>query len=414
VPAEPIEIAVLNSPSRVPVNEPVALHLVITCPTGGRPAELRQIACLKPKSVELDTDLFERDLVLRSGEEYRCVVTARFLTMERHTDPVFYVQVGRDTDSWRVRVPTPTIQVIPSFTNELQVTAESICTYEHGTKVDLAVTHTGLTRFDDFRLLVTPVAAVRAGVSDQRLPAFSRGDTIKFTTVVTGAQLELTVDGTVGGERVGPVSFPVAVPAVHDIETNQFRFLEPKKLTQAAIRLFTMDEERADIPYVSGSFTVYGGGEKYRVEIKPAHPHAQEVKLRGASGVVEVTEMPPEAGTWAFQMVVVSNAVFTTSVALHFDVLTPDGAQQGELNLSIRPRNSKLWIVAATAGAAVTVKGAAAVVPAVLSPNDPMATFQAALMKVNNLWDLLQLCSIPGIRAGLWLIDRILRPFQDD
>src|SRR6185436_5288755 len=99
----------------------------------------------------------------------------------------------------------------------------------------------------------------------------------------------------------------------------------------------------------SGVYPVYGGGTKYRVEIRPAHPHAQAVKLRGLSGSVEVIDIPAEAGTWAFQLVVVSNRVLTTPAALYFDVTTPDGPQQGELNLSVRPQSGKLWLVAATA-----------------------------------------------------------------
>src|SRR5262245_26829308 len=107
--ADPITIELANRIDRVPVNERVPLHLIIRCPVGGNPAELRHIGCLGAKPAELDADLFERDLTIRPGEVYRCAVVARFSTTGTFSDPLFFVQVGRDTDTVRVRVPTPTI-----------------------------------------------------------------------------------------------------------------------------------------------------------------------------------------------------------------------------------------------------------------------------------------------------------------
>jgi len=412
---DPITIELLDSANLAFVGQPFPLNLVIRCPLDGKETVLRSIRSRDRTLADLDTDLFERDVTIRPGEVYRCTVVATFFSPGTVSEPPFVIIAGHDTYGRAVRLPTPQIRVVPSLLNEIRPRAEAICTYECSTKVDVTLEHIGRTRFDDLRLTVGPATALRAGVSDQRRPAFAQGEQVKFTTVVESDVLSLELNATVQGERVGPVAIRLPVPPVRDVsEATLFRFLEPKKLTQAEVRLFSLDEERAETRPTSGVFTVYGGGERYRVDIKPAHPHVQNVKLRGVSGVVEVTEMPADPGTWSFQLVVVSNAVFTTSATLQFDVLTPDGAQQGELNLSIRPRNTKLWIVAVTAGAAVTVKGVAAVVPAILTPSDPLAALQAALMKINALWDLLQLLSIPVIRVGLWLADKILRPLQDD
>jgi hypothetical protein len=131
------------------------------------------------------------------------------------------------------------------------------------------------------------------------------------------------------------------------------------------------------------------------------------------SGSVEVTDIPADPGTWAFQLVVVANVILTTPVTLHFDVTTPEGPQQGELNLAVRPLSTKLWLVAATAGAAVTVKGVATVAPALLTPGDLWASLGQALTRVDTVWDAVQFLSIPLIRAGLWVVDRVARPFQD-
>jgi hypothetical protein len=413
VPADPIQIELIDPPDRVPVGEPVPLHLVIRCPADGRSAELRNIAPLDPKVAELDADLFERDLLLQPGEVYRCTVVARFHSVGVYPDPLFFVQVGRDRDTARPRVPTPSIRVVPSLAGEVRVVAESICTYDLGTKVDFTLTHLGVTTFDDFRLTVGPADALRTGVSERRRPTFGGGDEIKLTAVLGAGAVELTLDASVGGMPVGPVPVRVPVAPVRDAASApMFRFLEPRKLTHADVRLRTTDETAELVPPASGVFAVSGGGTKYRVEIRP-HAAATGVRLRGVSGSVEVADIPSGAGTWAFQLVVVTSPILTTPVTLHFDVTAADGPQQGELNLAVRPLGTKLWLVAATAGAAVTVKGIAAVVPALLSPGDLWVALGQALTKVDTVWDAVQFLSIPLIRGGLWVVDQLTRPFQD-
>jgi hypothetical protein len=415
VPTEPITIELLNRAEleRAHVGRPVPLHLLIRCQSAGEPVELRTIASRDPRA-ELDIDLFERDVRLHHGESYRCTVVARFREPGVYPESLFQVQVGRDGLTVRPRVPTPAVRVVPSMLGELRLEAESICTYDYGTKVDVTVSHAGTTRFDDFRLTAGPMDALHAGMSEQRRPALSRGDSLRFTTVVAADTLELVLNASADGQEVGPVPVRLAVPPVRDpTSAPQFRFLEPRRLTQADVRVFTLDESAERVLPESGVYPVYGGGTKYRIEIRPAHPNAQAVKLRGLSGSVEVTDIPAGSGTWAFQLVVVSNRVLTAPVSLYFDVTTPDGPQQGELNLSIRPESGKLWLVAATAGFAITVKGTAAIVPALVNPGDFFGAMGEALRKVDTLWDLLQFLSIPVIRGGLWLVDRIARPFQE-
>jgi hypothetical protein len=410
---EPIFIELLNSLDRVHANEPVPLHLLIRC-SDVESAELRQIGCLKPNAAELDTDLFERDLVIRKGEIYRCVVSARFRETGTHPDPLFFVQVGRDKESRRVRVPTPPLRVVPSLLDEIEIRAESICTYEYGTKVDVTLSHRGSTRFEDFRLSLGPAESIQAGVSDQRRPLFEKGQQVRFTTVTDAGHIQLTLDARVGSEQVGPVSFTLAVPPVRDTATTApFRFLEPKKLSQADIQISTLDEARTKVLPHSGIHDVYGNGTKYRIEIRPAHPHVSAVKLRGVSGSVEVTEMPSDTGSWAFQMVVLTSNVLTTSVGLHYDVTTPEGPQQGEVNLAIRPSSTKLWLVAATAGCALTVKGVAAAMPAIVNPGEYWDVLSEGVTHIHQVWDLLQFLSIPLLRFALWIIDSVVRIMQE-
>ncbi len=329
--------------------------------------------------------------------------------------PLFVVSAGLDTAARRIQIPTPPLRVVPSLLKEIEVTTESICTYEHGTKVDVTITHIGRTRFDDLRLTVGPTTALHAGVSDQRRPAFVHGEKIKFTTVISSEEITLELDANVSGESVGPVTRSLVIPPVRDVVAMApFRFLEPRKLSQADVRIFTVNEASDPVLPNAGMYPVLGGGMKYRVTIKPAHPHPREVHLTGVSGSVEITDLPADQGVWAFQMVVVSNGLLTTTIALHYDVITPDGPLQGELNLAIKPRSTRLWAVALTAGAAVTVKGATAVVPALFNPGELWNTLGMALTRIDTLWDLAQFLSIPFIRVLLWFVDTVARPFMDD
>lgn len=412
---EPITIELLNPLNRVNVDEPVPFQLVIRCPPKGASTVLRSITSRDRSLAELDSDLFERDLTIHPGEIYRCTVVAIFHKTGSIPTPLFVVSAGLDTANRRVEIPTPPMRVVPSLLREVTVKTESICTYDHGTKVDVTIAHVGRTRFEGLRLTVGPASAVQAGVSDQRRPTFAPGDSIKFTTVVSANAITLELDASVGGESIGPVTQSLAVPPVRDaVATAPFRFLEPKKLTQADVRLFTANEARDPVLPNAGMHSVYGGGMKYRVQIKPAHPHASGVHLRGVSGSVEVTDLPADLGVWAFQMVVVSNGLLTTPVALHYDVVTPEGPQQGELNLAIRPSSMRLWAVALTAGAAVTVKGAAAVLPALANPGELWNMLGSALTHIDTVWDLVQFLSIPFIRVLLWFADTVARPFLDE
>ena len=404
--ADPIEIELLDPPRRAAVNEPVPLRLVIRCPEGGSPIELRNVASRDRVMAHVETDLFELGLTLSPGEVYHCTAVARFHAPGRVERRLFVVRAGSDINTRTIDIPTPTIQVVPSLLREIRVTAESVCTYDHGTKVELVLKHVGNTRFDDFRLTLGPPGAVRAGLSECRRRVLGVGDELRLTAVVAGENLELTFDADLRGAPVGPVPVRVPVPPVRDdAAVPPFRFLEARKLTRAAVVVRKTDDTGAMVAGVNGVHTVFGGGTKYRVEVTPDNPQATAVRLRGVSGTVEVADLPADAGTWAFQMVVIGNNVLTAPVALHYDVATPDGPQQGELNLAVRPTGTRLWVVAATAGAALTLKGAAAGASALLSPGEVWASLGEAATRMDTVWDLVQFGSIFLIRAGLSVVD---------
>jgi uncharacterized protein (DUF2236 family) len=99
---------------------------------------------------------------------------------------------------------------------------------------------------------------------------------------------------------------------------------------------------------------------------------------------------------------------------MYYDVRVGGRTLRGELYLSVRPTGLKLWTIAATAGAAVTVKGVAGLAPALLRPDAALdGLFDDPAAFLQRSWtDWLLLLSIPVIRAGLWAADRLTSPFR--
>jgi hypothetical protein len=105
----------------------------------------------------------------------------------------------------------------------------------------------------------------------------------------------------------------------------------------------------------------------------------------------------------------------TRLVRLYYDVQLPERVLRGELYLAVRPSSIKLWAVAATAGVAVTVRGLTAVAPTLLHPEFMREDLLASVSELlAHRWlDWLCLLSIPLIRVGLGLLDRVLRLVQE-
>jgi len=115
-------------------------------------------------------------------------------------------------------------------------------------------------------------------------------------------------------------------------------------------------------------------------------------------------------------MTVVDNPVVTQSVRLDYDVQVPGETLRGELYFSIRPSTGKLWAVAVTAGAAVTVRGAVAVGSNVFTQDNliEMVLTDGIELFQRSWTDSIQLLFIFVIRLGLSIVDRLLwRPFQE-
>jgi hypothetical protein len=216
----------------------------------------------------------------------------------------------------------------------------------------------------------------------------------RFEVVATGDTLEISLAGTADGERVEHRR-RLAVPSADKGpgEYRPFCFLEPRALTVDRITIQPAGggpELRTD----KGVLRVSGAKEQYVMTIYPSDPHAKDVDLLPVAGQVEVGEMMSEGRAWSFLLTVVDDPWLTQLVRLYYDVKVPGQVLRGEVYLSIRPSNAKSWAIAATAGAAMTIKGVTGLVPALVSAG--------GLALLQSHWsDLLLVLSIPLIRACL-------------
>src|SRR5262249_37311547 len=147
-----------------------------------------------------------------------------------------------------------------------------------------------------------------------------------------------------------------------------------------------------------------GGKQQYAVTIYPSHPQAEDVDLTEAPGQAEVEEMKSEGRAWSFLVTIVDDSWLTQLVRLYYDVGIPGGRVfRGELYLLIHPSNAKLWAIAGTAGAAITIQGFTTLVPAVYN----LERFSGLVDLLQREWvACLMAISIPLFRGGLWLLDR--------
>ncbi|MCE9530901.1 MAG: hypothetical protein K8T89_07235, partial [Planctomycetes bacterium] len=193
----------------------------------------------------------------------------------------------------------------------------------------------------------------------------------------------------------------------------EYRFLEPRNFAKDTI---TIKPEKEVIEVVSkgGVYQVFGGKSRYDVTILPTDPNASEVVLLPAAGRVEVSDVAKDGRAARFIITVLDNPTLRQTVRLDYTFTINGQPSQGEIYLSIRPSNEKLWTVAFTAGVALTAKGLLGFGPALFKPESDAGIFEHIGDLFQARWsDLIQMASIPFIRAGLWLVDVIMRQFDD-
>jgi hypothetical protein len=411
----PVLIEVPDACDCVPAGELVPLRLLIHRPADRDGAVTVPFVSHRDAGrVSLDAELLQREVTLGPGESYALTLGARFHSPGRANLSEFYVQVN-PTVGRPALVPLPDrpVRVVPSLSRQVETTVERICGYAQGVKLEVQVRHAGEDPWADLEIAVGPADRVRAGVTRHRRAALVPGQQERFEVVLDGDALELSLAGTACGERVQDRRLlPVPPAEGGPAGRPPFAFLEPRAMTTDRVEVLPEEGGRRVLPE-RGALPVTAG-RRYVVTVYPSHPGAKGVGLLGASGQAEVEPMKPEGGAWSFMLTAVDNPWITELVRLYYDVQTPGRVLRGELYLAVRPSSGKLWAIAATAGAAVTLRGLTALAPALLGPGrlwDDWASGLPGLLQ--RRWaDWLQLLSIPLIRVGLGLLDRLTRPFR--
>jgi hypothetical protein len=412
----PVLIEVADAWDCIPAGDFAPLRLVIHRPVGHTGAvTIPFVNHTDAKRVSLNTDLFQREVTLQPGESYALTLGVRFHSPGPANLSEFYVQVNpANGEPTLVRLPDRAVRVVPSLSRQVKTTVERICQYDQGVKLEVLVRHVGETPWDNMEISVGPPGRARAGVTHHRRPILQPAQQEQFEVVIDGNELELSLSGTAGGERVEDRR-AIQVPSIESGPNDlpPFAFLEPRALPTDRITVLPA-EGGAEVAPDRGVIPVIAG-RRYVVTVYPSHPGAEDVDLLGAAGQAEVESMKSEGGDWAFVVTIVDNSWLTQLVRLYYDVQIPGGkVLRGELYLSVRPSGARLWAIAVTAGAAVTIKGLTALGPALVNPEEPWNDLLTGLPELfHKRWtDWLQLLSIPLIRFGLWLLDRLLRPFR--
>ncbi len=416
-PDSPLLIEVPETRDRLSVGEAFPLRLVIQRPpdrTG--PVVIPYFNHTDSSRVSLDTDLFQREVTLHPGECLELTVGVEFRTAGPANLRDFYVQAD-PPDGGRgdiVRLPDRNLRVLPSMRPTVQVTAERICAYDQAVKMEVVVRNTGAVAWEDFVIGVGPAGKVRSGVTRHRRPRLETGQTERFEVVLAPGSLELTLAGTTNGDRiVDKQIFRVALEG----ETSQtpvlFQFLEPRALTSDQVTI-RGDEDGVLLVPRRGVYPITGAGKTYRVTIHPNDATAEDVDLLGTPGHVEVKKMKSENREWSFLVTPLDSPLIPQFARIYYDVKIPGRVLRGELYLAVQPANAKLWTLAATAGAALTIKGITGVLQTALTPDHGADDlwFDIVEQLRRNWTNGLQLLSIPLFRFGLSLVSRISRWYR--
>ena len=414
-----VTIELLDNWDRVPVGELISLRFVVSRPSDSvAPIEIPAGGVTHPTAL-LNTDLLLQDLTLFPGDTTSITVGVRFEACGIADLSAFSLLLrttGEVVKRPSVPLPAHPFRVVPSLDRAVGVQVTRICKYDNAEKVEVVVLNQSSSDMTNVELTIGPPDSVRAGPLRRREPRLRPKQEIRFDLVVACETIEFTLAATIDGERV-ECKRSLAMPSRehHHADTpTAFVFLEPRALTTDRITLVP-EGTSAEVTGTAGVFPVRGGKSRYVLTVYPSHPQATSVRLYSAAGQVEVEPITKPGHQWSFLITIVENPMLTQLVRLDYDVQVSGTPLRGELYLSVRPTNWKLWGFAATGGLALTAKGVAGLGPALLRYDggvDGLVEHMGNLVEL-RWFDWLQVGSILVIRGGLWVADRVWRPLQE-
>ncbi len=414
-----VTIELLDNWDHVPVGELILLRFVVSRPSDSiAPIEIPAGGVTHPTAL-LNTDLLLQDLTLFPGDTTSITVGVRYEACGIADLSAFSLLLrttGEVVRRHSVPLPPHPFRVVPSLDQAVGVQVTRICKYDNAEKVEVVVVNQSSSDMTDVELTIGPPDSVRAGPLRRREPRLRSKQEIRFDLVVACETIEFTLAATIDGERVESKR-SLAMPSReqnHADTPAAFVFLEPRALTTDRVTLVP-EGTSAEVTGTGGVFPVRGGKSRYVLTVFPSHPQATSVRLYSAAGQVEVEPITKPGHQWSFLITIVENPMLTQLVRLDYDVQVSGTPLRGELYLSVRPTNWKLWGFAATGGLALTAKGVAGLGPALLRYDgglDGLVEHMGNLVEL-RWFDWLQAGSILVIRGGLWVADRVWRPLQE-
>lgn len=404
----PVHIEVPLPPERVPCGEPIHFRVNLTRPIEVAEPPLLTISGLTHPTAILNTDLLLQETALAPGDRLTVTVGAKFNSLGPSRLSAFELLfVGNDEERVRrfaIPFPDHPFRVVPALDHFLAVSVQRICGYDDAIKVEVVLRNCGGTELGNFEIEVDHPESVRAGPTRRRVPSLRPGEELRFDLVVTSEAINLNCTAILQGERVESRHL-LAVPAESNAENNArraFVFIEPRALTTDRVSVIAVGGAPS-ARSGKGVIRLAGGKARYIMTIFPSNLAATGVRLYPARGQVEVEPSGSKPGEWEFLLTIVENPTLTQLVRLDYDVQTTGLAQRGELYLSIQPTTWKHLSIAITAGFAVTLKGAAALIPMLVSEEVEWNRLWESLGE--NWFDLVQFLSIGLIYSGLMTVN---------
>jgi hypothetical protein len=364
---------------------------------------VRNIDCAD-KGVQLDTDLFQRDVQIWPGEAYRFVL--RVLVPRARTVDLKSVGIEVPGESDLVDFPDRVMEVRPALAREVTITEEAICSYGDVTKLKLTFRHEGETHFEDFSVRLSPEGAVQAGKVPIVWPAFKPNDT-EQVVVAASQDLELTMTALVDQSPVS-ARRSISIPrGPGRKEAPLFRFLEPRRLSADNVVIRESSRKGAPLGLVRSTYHLTGG-KSYQVVIRPQEDGVKDIVLHDIPGLIYVRNGSKDAeeGGWTFDIDVAYGELLSKPERLYYKVETSDETLTGEIYLTLQAPESKRWKFALAVGVAATVQGLAAITHRLLRPDAALDDLFTDF-RLERDYHLLFLFSIPLVWFGTWAYDRL-------
>jgi hypothetical protein len=398
-----LTITVPDPPTFLVAGVPVRVTVLLHRPEDWSQAvHVTQLNC-SDRAAVFEADLFQRDVEVRPGETYRVSASLRVDQPGTFDFASLFAQLAEFQNELARHSPHP-VPVRPNLAREVSVTAETVCSYEEGTKLLVTLEHRSSTLFEDLRVSVEPTDAVRAG-KEVRRQTFAPGEREVLEVVTAASEIAVVVRArSASGELETRVSH--AVRPVSPRESRvPFRFLEPRRLSRDDIIVRRGDKPgSAVVRPTDNAFPVHSE-ELYQVLVRPQAAGVTKVDFRNSAyGRVRVRHaLEDETGAWRFLVEVSLKGSFSRPDRVLYDVHTPDGMLVGELNFTVRPARWQPFRVAALAAGFVTLQGLFALLKIVRQPGFSLTRLLDLDFHFEYpLWGLL---SLPVVWVGLAVVD---------